>query len=80
QYLKYIEKTLSLAGDSQAAQHAQEILKLETQLARIQWSNVQNRDLAKRYNKYKLADLYKLTPDFDWQGYLTATELKGKID
>mgnify|MGYP000476332373 CR=1 FL=1 len=28
QYLKYIEKTLSLAGDSQAAQHAQEILKL----------------------------------------------------
>lgn len=80
QYLKYIEKTLTLAGDSQAAQHAQEILKLETQLAKIQWSNVQNRNLAKRYNKYKIKDLYKLTPVFDWQGYLTATELKGKID
>lgn len=78
-YLTHVEKTLSLAGDLQAAQHAKDILKLETQLAKIQWSNVQNRDIAKLYNKYKIADLAKLTPAFDWQTYLVATDLTGKI-
>lgn len=79
QYLKYIEKTLSLAGDKQAAQHAQGILKLETQIAKIQWSNVQNRDVTKLYNIYKTQDLAKLSPKIDWQIYLEKQELSDKI-
>ena len=79
QYLKYIEKTLSLAGDKQAAQHAQGILKLETQIAKIQWSNVQNRDVTKLYNIYKTQDLAKLSPKIDWQTYLEKQELSDKI-
>lgn len=79
QYLKYIEKTLSLAGDKQAAQHAQGILKLETQIAKIQWSNVQNRDVTKLYNIYKMQDLAKLSPKIDWQTYLEKQELSDKI-
>lgn len=79
QYLKYIEKTLSLAGDMQAAQHAQGILKLETQIAKIQWSNVQNRDVTKLYNIYKTQDLAKLSPKIDWQTYLEKQELSDKI-
>lgn len=79
QYLKYIEKTLTLAGDNQAAQHAQGILKLETQIAKIQWSNVQNRDVTKLYNIYKTQDLAKLSPKIDWQTYLEKQELSDKI-
>jgi len=79
QYLKYIEKTLSLAGDKQATQHAQGILKLETQIAKIQWSNVQNRDVTKLYNIYKTQDLAKLSPKIDWQTYLEKQELSDKI-
>lgn len=79
QYLKYIEKTLTLAGDKQAAQHAQGILKLETQIAKIQWSNVQNRDVTKLYNIYKTQDLAKLSPKIDWQNYLEKQELSDKI-
>ena len=79
QYLKYIEKTLSLAGDKQAALHAQGILKLETQIAKIQWSNVQNRDVTKLYNIYKTQDLAKLSPKIDWQTYLEKQELSDKI-
>ena len=79
QYLKYIEKTLSLAGDKQAAQHAQGILKLETQIAKIQWSNVQNRDVTKLYNIYKTQYLAKLSPKIDWQTYLEKQELSDKI-
>lgn len=79
QYLKYIEKTLTLAGDKQAALHAQGILKLETQIAKIQWSNVQNRDVTKLYNIYKTQDLAKLSPKIDWQTYLEKQELSDKI-
>ncbi|WP_151837739.1 MULTISPECIES: M13 family metallopeptidase [unclassified Acinetobacter] len=78
-YLKHIERMLQLAGDQQAAQHAKEILKLETDLAKIQWSNVQNRDLSKRYNIYRLKDLNKLSRSFDWDAYLSTVGVKGKI-
>lgn len=79
QYLSYIEKTLKLAGDTQATQHAQAILKLETQIAKIQWSNVQNRDVTKLYNIYKVEDLAKLSPKIDWKTYLEKQELADKI-
>ncbi|MEB6480249.1 M13 family metallopeptidase [Acinetobacter vivianii] len=78
-YLKHIERMLQLSGDQQAAQHAKEILTLETKLAKIQWSNVQNRDLSKRYNIYKTKDLKKLTSTFDWNTYLNSVGVKDKI-
>ena len=79
QYLSFIEKTLTLAGDAKAKQHAQDILKLETQIAKAQWDNVQNRDAQKTYNIYKTNDLAKLSPNLNWNDYLTAQELNEKI-
>ncbi len=79
QYVAYIEKMLSLSGDLKAKQHAKDILKLETQIAQVQWSNVQNRDAQKTYNIYKVEDLAQLSPDIHWQDYLTEQELIGKI-
>ena len=78
-YLKYIEKTLTLEGDTRAVQHAKDILKLETQIAKAQWSNVQNRDVQKLYNIYKTEDLAELSPKIDWQAYLQEQGLANKI-
>lgn len=79
-YLTYIETMLKLTGDTQATQHAKDILNIETQIAQYQWTNVQNRDVEKLYNIYSLDKLPELMPAFDWQSYLKDTGLAGKID
>ncbi len=78
-YLKYIEKTLQLAGETEAAKYAQQIMQLETNIAKAQWSNVQNRDVPKLYNIYKIQDLSKLSPAIDWTAYLDGQQLTDKI-
>ena len=81
-YVKYITTLLTLAGDTptDAAAQAQTILKLETEIAKIQWDNVQNRDIEKMYNVYKLKDVKKLVPAFDWKTYFSETGLDKKTD
>ena len=44
QYVTHVEATLRLAGDKLATAHAREIVALETKLARVQWTQVANRD------------------------------------
>ncbi len=56
-YLTHIEKLLGLAGDRDSAKNAAAILKLETAMAQLQWTKVQNRDPVKTYNKTAIAAL-----------------------
>lgn len=79
-YLNYIEKTLRLVGDTDAKNSAKNVLRLETQLAQAQWTNVQNRDTPKTYNIYKTTDLATLSSQIDWKQYLDVEGLTGKID
>lgn len=78
QYVAYIEKMLSLSGDTQAAAHAKQIFDLETQIATLHWDNVENRNIEKMYNKFKFKDLKKTMPNFDWTTYLKATGIQKK--
>ncbi len=78
-YLLYIEKILSLSGDPDAKKKAQDILKLETELAKIQWDNVQNRDLEKIYNVYALNKTKTLSPNFDWATYFKSSGIAAKV-
>jgi len=78
-YLDYITKMLQFSGDNNAAQNAQRIVDLETKLAQIQWSNVENRDPIKTYNKVGVSSLKLLAPNFAWDEYLTTTGLNGKV-
>ena len=48
---------LKLAGDKAAAANAKDILALETQLAKVQWTKVENRDPVKTYNKVEFSKL-----------------------
>ncbi|MDB5985701.1 MAG: family peptidase [Nevskia sp.] len=79
-YATHIEAMLKLAGDKNAAKSAKDIVALETELAKIQWSKVENRDPVKTYNKVPLADLPKLMAAYDWKSYLTAAGVDGKLD
>jgi predicted metalloendopeptidase len=72
-YLAHVEKMLSLAGHKDAALEAKAIVALETEIAKVQWSAVENRDPVKRYNKMKIAELKALAPNFDWTTYLKDT-------
>lgn len=79
-YRTHIEKMLSMAGQAKAAQQAAAILKLETSLAKIQWTRVENRDPIKTYNKTAVSELSALMPGYDWQRYLRSSDVEGKVD
>ena len=70
---------LTLAGDKNAAESAQVILKLETALAQVQWTKVELRDPIKTYNKLELSKLAALTPGYDFAAYFKAYGVDGKI-
>ena len=79
-YLKHIEKMLSLAGDKDAAKNAADILALETELAKVQWTKVELRDPIKAYNKIEINKLDTLTPGFGWTSYLSNLGVQDKLD
>jgi putative endopeptidase len=79
-YRAHIEKMLSMAGESKAAESAAAILKLETSLARIQWTRVEDRDPIKTYNKTAITELSALMPGYDWQRYVRSAGIEGKVD
>ncbi|MEO6687585.1 MAG: M13 family metallopeptidase, partial [Dokdonella sp.] len=80
QYQVFLEKLLGMSGDKQAAKTAKDILSLETALARVQWTKVETRDPIKGYNKTEISKLAAVAPGFDWDAYLDAAGIKGKVD
>jgi putative endopeptidase len=79
-YRAHVEKMLGMAGESKAAESAAAILKLETSLAKIQWTRVENRDPIKTYNKTAITELPALMPGYDWQRYVRSAGIEGKAD
>ena len=71
QYREHLTKMFTLAGDTQeqAEKEADAVIKIETALAKSSTPRVELRDPAKRYHIYAVADLQKLTPDFDFNAY-----------
>ena len=80
QYLAYLATLLRLSSEADAPRAqalAQDVLALETELARAQWSGVENRQPVKNYNRLDPAALTKLAPGFDWAGWLAETGFTG---
>lgn len=76
--VSYIDRLMGLAG-LEAPQAGQQILEMETELARAQWTRVQLRDANARYNKFEVAKLNEVTGEFDWATMLTSVGL-GEIE
>jgi putative endopeptidase len=72
EYVAHMTRMFQLAGDTpeKAAVEAKTVMAIETALAQGSTARTDLRDPAKRYHIMTLADFSKLTPDFNWQGYL----------
>ena len=79
-YVVHVETMLRLGGDANAHDDAAEVLALETELAKVQWTKVENRDPVKGYNKVMVGDLPGVAPGFDWKTLLVDSGVDGKID
>jgi putative endopeptidase len=79
-YQSHIEKMLTLAGRKDAAAKAKAIVALETALATIQWTKVENRDPIKRYNKIDIAKLDTIVPGYDLKAGLGMGGIATKTD
>ncbi len=69
-YQMYIAKLLSLLRWKDPKQNAVAIVDLETRIAKISWTEVEQRDLIKTYNAMSRAALNELTPGFAWDAFL----------
>ena len=65
-YRAYVTKMMTLAGLSDPAARADRIIALETSMANVHWSPVQQRDLAKMFVPMTAAQRQALAPQFDW--------------
>ena len=74
QYVEHMKKMFTLAGDTpeQAAKEAGAVMEIETAMAKASMSRTDMRQPANRYHIMTVADLDKLTPAFDWNGYFQA--------
>jgi predicted metalloendopeptidase len=68
-YQAYITTLLTLAKFEHPEKSAAEIVALESELAKIQWSKVELRNVDKTYNKMGFDELEKLSPGIDWKKY-----------
>ncbi|ARB93431.1 M13 family metallopeptidase [Legionella longbeachae] len=73
-YVDHIAKMFELLGDApdKATIEAKTVMKLETQMAKVSMSQVQQRDPNEIYHIMNLAQLAQLTPNFSWPAYFAA--------
>ncbi len=78
EYVKYITKILTMAGEEAtvAATAAKNILAMETKLATASRKLEDLRDPYKNYNKMTIADLNKMAVNIDWVSYLKTIDVK----
>jgi putative endopeptidase len=76
EYRNYIRSLWDAAGWSGGEEAADRVLELETQLAEIHWTRVQNRDRQATYNKMSIDDLENEAPGFQWKTFLSHAGLE----
>ncbi|MBM0107904.1 peptidase M13 [Steroidobacter sp. S1-65] len=74
-YVAYIEQMLTLGGVQKAADKARDIMRFETELAKVQWPLEKRRDAEANYNPRTKKQLLAYAPGFDWQAFFTAADL-----
>ncbi len=70
QYQKHIQNMLALGNIADPKESAAKIMALETMMANAHMKKEETRNNAGLYNKYAIANLKQLMPDFDWTAFL----------
>ncbi|MCI5618865.1 MAG: M13 family metallopeptidase [Rikenellaceae bacterium] len=68
-YLSYLSKVFELSGIEQPQQAAENAFAVETRLAEVSWTRLQNRDIEALYNPCSSGQLNTLFPGFDFDTY-----------
>lgn len=78
-YKMHVGKMFQLAGASEleAQKAANDVLEIETRLAKAAYDNVKLRDPQLNYHKMTVADLKKTFPGIDWKTYFKVVGLEG---
>ncbi len=78
-YVGHVQRMLQLAGlsEAEAKRGAADVLKLETELAKVSKTRVERRDPTNMFNRVSLPELQKKAPSFGWRGYLGGLSLGG---
>jgi len=74
-YIEYLEKMLTLGGETDVQAKASRIMTMEKAIAEKHWSRKDNRDRDKTYTKVAMSDLSTIVPGFDWKLFLTAADI-----
>ena len=74
-YQQHAQQMFELLGDTPevAKTNAATVLRIETSLAKASLTRVERRDPYKQKHKMTVPDLYKVAPDFDWNGFFSAS-------
>jgi len=72
-YIDHLTKMFVLAGDNEqdANDKAFVVLNMETQLAKVSKTRLEQRDPNANFNKMSVSELSELSPEFDWEAYFT---------
>jgi putative endopeptidase len=78
EYVAHVTKMFTLAGDTpeEAAKEAAAVMEIETAMAKASMTRTDLRNPANRYHIYTVAELYNLSPSFDWTTYFWSTGIR----
>lgn len=81
-YRAHVQSMLELAGwkGKEATTAVDDVLKLETDLAKVSKTRVERRDPKGLYNKLEFAGLETLAPHVDWKAYFAQLEIPAPAD
>jgi putative endopeptidase len=71
-YETYVGATLEKVGWTDPKGSAKAILALETRIAEVSWSTIEDRDADKTYNRMTVTELEAMAPGFEWKAFLGA--------
>jgi putative endopeptidase len=74
-YETYVAQMLTLAGWSDAADRARDVVAFETRLAEASWERAERRNREKTYNPMTPDELAAYAPGFDFKRLLVASDL-----
>jgi len=84
EYQAHVGRMLALSGVSpaEAIDQAARIVALESEIAKVHWTNVENRQAEKSYNPVPVADLQTGFPGIDWAVFrkVTGIEALGSVN